>query len=238
TLNAKAALVAIDEVQRELVNLIEWQMGLNRGYAQILGPVWKRIRAIARAEGRPVRILDIGAGQGAVLRRLHKRGEREGKALELFAADLDPVYVAHVNERFTRDGVPIRAVVADACRMPEVADGAYDIAMHTFLFHHLTPERAAASLAEMDRVSRHGMYIFDLNRGPHVWLGMALGTAPTPHRHARALLHDGLASVRRAYTPGKVRWLLGELGLADRYQVKLQWSPPWMGFAWVLGGRG
>jgi len=225
---------ALDEVRQSNVDLIERMMVVARGYPPIVNPLWRLIREISRREGRAVRVLDIGAGQGAILERLHKRARRSGVDVALAAADLNPGYVRTANERFRRRSLPIEVVVADATRMPEFEEDRFDIAMHTLLLHHLDPEAVAASLLEMDRVARYGAYIFDLDRNALAYAGMWLSTSLVPHRYRRAFVSDATTSVRRSYTPEEVRWFLRELGFGDRYRVRRPMRPPWLGHAWLL----
>lgn len=228
---------SLGEVRNSMVRLIEMHMTLGRGYPQILDPLWRIVRRIAKAEKRAVRILDIGAGQGAVLRRLHKRGRRAGIGLKLTAGDLNPGYVRLQNERFAKEKLPVRAVVADATDLGEFEDGSFDLAMHSFMLHHLAPEQVAASLLEMDRVARFGVYVFDLDRSRAAYAGMTAVSLLTPHKHRRAFLKDSTTSVRRAYTPKEVRWFLERFGLADGYRIARALTPPWRSIVWRLEPR-
>jgi len=225
---------SLEDARAAIVRLIEIHMTLARGYTPILEPLWDLVRRVAAHEGRPVRVLDVGAGQGAVLRRLYRRAEGSGVAVDLAAGDHNPDYVRRQNERFEDEALPIRAVVADATDLSGWEDGSVDIVMHTLMLHHLGPEDAALSLLEADRVAKHGLYVVDVDRSTAARRGFAVAGALTLHRFRRAFRHDANASVRRADTPADARWLLPRLGIAQRYRVLRPPRPPWRKMLWRL----
>ena len=78
--------------------------------------------------------------------------------------------------------------------------------------HHLNGEDAIAFLRELRRVSRLGIVINDLARGPHFWIGAWILTHTiAASRYTR---HDGPLSVRRAWTREEMVDLLRRAGLA------------------------
>lgn len=87
------------------------------------------------------------------------------------------------------------------------------------LLPHLAPTEAAASLAEMDRVSRRGLVANDLfrSRVAHavVWATTRLAKSPMSRR-------DGPLSVLRAYTPEEMESLVRRANLPS---VRVHRSP-------------
>jgi hypothetical protein len=78
-----------------------------------------------------------------------------------------------------------------------------------------------AVLREMRRVARFGVVVNDLRRGVLPLLATAVSAAA--FARSRVPHHDGLVSVRRAYTIEELDRLLADAGLAVRWR-----SPPWM----------
>lgn len=161
-------------------------------------------RAIARGSraagvARP-RILDVGAGAGDVSRRISIRLRREGLDPEMTALDLQWRHLAFGRRR--SGGRPRRAVTGDVFALP-FEDGAVDWVVSTLLFHHFSPEENVRLLREVSRVARHGVAMLDLRRHlVPLWIvslaGRLLFRTPIS-------VHDGMASVRQAYTPQEAR---------------------------------
>jgi SAM-dependent methyltransferase len=91
------------------------------------------------------------------------------------------------------------------------ADNSVDLAMCSLTLHHFAPEPAVALLRELQRVARHGVIVNDIVRS---WPGLLgawlLGRLVSRNRLTR---HDGLVSVRRAYTPAELHVLAQQAGL-------------------------
>jgi ubiquinone/menaquinone biosynthesis C-methylase UbiE len=90
-------------------------------------------------------------------------------------------------------------------------DNAFDVAHASLVLHHLAREDAVAFLRELSRVARLGIVINDLARGRRNWLGAWL-VLHALTRNAWTL-HDGVLSVRRAWTLAEAKELAGEAGL-------------------------
>lgn len=173
------------------------------------------VRAIERLirAGHPTRILDVGTGAGDMPIAFARRG------WQVVAADANAAVLAVTVGRLAE--VPsIEVVDADVLALP-LDDGAVDVAHCSLLIHHFAPEEAVMALREMRRVSRHGVVVNDLRRGPltlaSTWLSvMALGRSHV----TRA---DGMASARRAYTLPELDRLLAAAGLNPRWR-----SPEWL----------
>jgi SAM-dependent methyltransferase len=101
-------------------------------------------------------------------------------------------------------------------------DGAFDVAHCSLLLHHFAPRAAVALLRELRRVSRVGIVVNDLRRG---WLSLAAtGISVALLGRCRATRHDGILSVRRAYTIAELDALLDEAGLVVRHR-SAAWMP-------------
>jgi len=99
---------------------------------------------------------------------------------------------------------------ADGRSLP-YADGSFDVAHASLVLHHLARADAVAFLAELSRVARLGVVVNDLARSRlnvvGAWLVLrALTRNPWT-------LHDGVLSVRRAWTLSEARALAEAAGL-------------------------
>lgn len=164
-------------------------------------------------------VVDVGTGAGDLPLAFAERG------WTVTALDADPAIVAEAAARVARDGRHgavdrVRCLVADASELP-LDDASVDVAHASLLLHHLDSPAAVAALAEMARVARLGVVINDLRRG--VVPLMAVGAAVATLGRCRTTRHDGLLSVRRAYTPAELDELLHATGLRA-----IRRSPPWL----------
>jgi len=139
-------------------------------------------------------VLEVAAGLGEVPRQA--AAQLAGKGIALDITDLDRM-ASHL-----RPGH--RAVVADAVALP-FRNNRFDLVSCSLFAHHLTPSELSRFVEEALRVSRRAVLINDLIRHP---LHLALVYAGFPLMRSYVSRVDGVASVRRAYTPAEVRGIL------------------------------
>lgn len=200
----------------------------------LLPPFWRRritrmiLEARRTRRGRPVRVLDIGAGGGGLLFRLEDWARAHRIPIELHGADYDPAAIAAAQRRAGEEGRRVVFRAADARRLEQFADGSVDVAVTTFMLHHLSPGDAACVLHQLDRVAAVNFFVFDARRTmlavPALWAFLRVGGFDAPTRH------DAMVSLRRSYTPAELGALLGAAGVAN---AKVEAVPP----AWLVATR-
>jgi len=192
------------------------------------------LRWVARAlaglpGGRPVRVLDVGAGGGALAVRLVEWGRRSRRAIRVLALDRDPDS-ARLARAAAAAYPEIAVVCGDASALP-VRRGGVDLVVSVLTLHHLAPENAAGALGEMARAGRLGFVVNDLWRARLgvflVWLTTRLLRC---HRISR---HDGPLSVRRSYSPPEIR-ALAQRARVSRLEVRRY---PWLARVITVGGN-
>lgn len=105
-------------------------------------------RLAASMPARPKRVLDVGAGSGAVLQRLHDQGFGE----ELHAVEISESGLAAIAARKAMGATRIRSVLPfDGIRIPH-PDGAFDLAVLSHVLEHVDHPRLM--LLEIRRVAR------------------------------------------------------------------------------------
>ena len=170
------------------------------------GALARRIIRSARREGltRP-QVLDVGAGAGDGAQRLERRLRAGGLEPRVLALDLQWRHLAF-GRRSSKER-PTRAVAADAFALP-LSDGAIDWAVSTLFFHHFSPEENVRLLRELGRVARHGVAVLDLRR--HTIPLIIVSLLGRLFFRTRVSVHDGMASVRQAYTPEEATRIAAE----------------------------
>ena len=159
----------------------------------------KLIRSVAGATGRNhFSLLEVAAGFGEVPRRASEQLATSGISLDVTLLDRMHSHLQPGN----------RSIVADALALP-FRDESFDLVNCSLFAHHLEPEELRRFGAEALRVSRCSVLINDLIRHP---LHLALVYAGFPLMRSYVSRRDGVASVRRAYTPGEMRQILSPDG--------------------------
>lgn len=172
-----------------------------------------------------LRVLDVGAGDGAALRHLRRWAPACWRFVGL---EVRPQLV-RIARRRCRELRRIRIVGGDALGLP-FRDGAFDVAICTLTLHHFEEVRALAVVREMSRVSRRRVVVNDLERSLPNYAGAVL-LAHTAWRHSRLTRHDGPLSVLRSFSRGELR-AIGRLAGLRRVRVRRRFP-----FRLVLEGR-
>jgi SAM-dependent methyltransferase len=158
------------------------------------------------AEVADPRILELGAGHGALSRRLLE----QHPTARVTVSDVDPESVAAMaaSDLGRHPRAEVRTIDATAI---EAADGAFDVAVFAMSFHHLPPPLAMRVLAEATRVASL-LVIVDLPRPPAPLHLIRLATM-VPLAPFWPFAHDGLISSLRSYSPSAFRELATRAGV-------------------------
>lgn len=172
-------------------------------------------RAVRRAGGGELSIVDIGSGHGDMLRLIHRWAAGRGVKVTLTGVDLNP-WSARAAAEATPPGMSIAYITADLfdyqpARTP-------DIILSSLFAHHLPDAALVRFLQWMEGTARLGWFINDLRRSPIAHALFGAGTAIGPwHRFIR---HDGLISITRSFVEDDWERLLAAAGI-DRARVEV-----------------
>jgi ubiquinone/menaquinone biosynthesis C-methylase UbiE len=139
-------------------------------------------------------LLEIASGLGEVPRGAGEKLKNQGITLDI--TDLDRV-LTHLQRGH-------RSLVADALTLP-FRDSSFDLVSCSLFAHHLQADELQRFVAESLRVCRDALLINDLIRH-HLHLALVYAGFPLMRSHVSRV--DGVASVRRAYTPHEIREIL------------------------------
>jgi hypothetical protein len=178
---------------------------INRWFGGV-GTTRKLIFRVASVTGlKRMTLLEVAAGFGEVPRVAGMQLARKGISLQI--TDLDRV-PSHLQPQH-------RALVADALALP-FRDSSFDIVSCGLFAHHLEPDQLRQFATEALRVSRHAFIINDLIRHP---LHLALVYAGFPLMRSYVSRVDGVASVKRAYTPEEIREIISVAAEGSKLDV-------------------
>jgi SAM-dependent methyltransferase len=163
---------------------------------------------LARAvRGQSLRLLDVGFGDGDMLRRIARWADRRGVAAELVGIDLNP-RSAPAATAHTPDGLPIRYLTGD---YRTFAGQGWDVVISSLVAHHMSRAELVGFLHFMEAEARTGWLVNDLHRHRVAHAGFPLLAALA--RWHPIVRHDGRLSVARAYRPAEWPPLLAEAGV-------------------------
>jgi 2-polyprenyl-3-methyl-5-hydroxy-6-metoxy-1,4-benzoquinol methylase len=157
---------------------------------------------------KSLRILDVGFGDGDMLRSIAQWGARSGVALELVGIDLNPKS-AVVAQAATPKSLQIDWRTGDYAAL---SGEGFDLILSSLVAHHMTYEQLLAFLRFMDKEARLGWFVNDLHRHGFAWMGYPLlARLLLCHRIVR---EDGQLSIARSYRPAEWPPLLAEAGVS------------------------
>ena len=187
-------------------------------YARILGDLdrvnsWTlarrpTLRFLERGIGdlQHFRLLDVGFGQGDMLRAIAGWARRRGVSAELVGVDLNPRSAA-VAKAATPADLPIHYRTGDY----RALEGGFDFVISNLVAHHMTDRQLSDFLAFKEAEARRGWMVNDLHRHSFAYLGFPLLCRLMGwHRVVR---EDGQLSIARSFRPDEWREILEEAGI-------------------------
>lgn len=156
-----------------------------------------------------LKVLDVGFGDGDMLRRIARWAGRRGLATELVGVDLNPRSESAARAH-TPPGLPIRWITGDYA---DLAGQGWDCVISSLVAHHMTRAQLIAFLRFMQAESARGWLVNDLHRHRFAHAGFPL-LARLARWHP-IVRHDGALSIARSYRPAEWPPILAEAGIAD-----------------------
>lgn len=151
------------------------------------------------------RLLDVGFGDGDMLRTIARWAKSRGVTAELIGVDLNPRSLAAAHARTPGDlGITYR--IGDYANQPDD----FDFVISSLVAHHMTHEQLIAFLQFMEARAIKGWFVNDLHRHGFAYSGYPL--LATLMRWHPIVRHDGQLSIARSYRPDEWPQLLAEAG--------------------------
>lgn len=162
---------------------------------------------IARTGAR-LKVLDVGFGQGDMLRRVARWAAKRGVKVELVGIDLNP-RSAPVARAATPADMHIAYRTGDYA---ELAGQGWDAVMSSLVAHHMSDQQLVAFLRFMEAEARLGWLVNDLHRHALPYHGYPL-LARVMGWH-RIVREDGRLSIARSFRPAEWPPILARAGIA------------------------
>jgi SAM-dependent methyltransferase len=157
----------------------------------------------------PFRLLDVGYGDGGILRRIAHWAQRRGIACELVGIDLNARSAAVAQAR-TDPALHIDYRTGDYAAL---AHEPWDIIVSSLVTHHMDDAERMAFLHFMEDRARMGWFVNDLHRHGFAYRGYPLlARLLGVHRIVR---QDGQLSIARSFVGEEWLDMLAAAGIGD-----------------------
>jgi SAM-dependent methyltransferase len=154
-----------------------------------------------------ISLLDIGFGQGDMLRAIARWARNRGKTARLVGIDLNPRSEA-VARGMTNASEPIEYCTGDYA---DLAGEGFDCIVSSLVAHHMTHAQLVAYLRFVEAEATAGWFVNDLHRHGFAHAGYPL-LARLAGWH-EIVRKDGQLSIARSYRPREWLPILAEAGV-------------------------
>ncbi len=169
----------------------------------------------AIGDRKSFRLLDVGFGDGDMLRKIARWAERKGIRADLVGVDLNEKSILAASEVTAAD-LPITYVAGDYQDMAVGNGGeAFDCIISSLVAHHMTHDQLISFLRFMGEEARAGWMVNDLHRHGFAFSGWPL-LAWLMQWHP-IVRHDGHLSIARSFRPNEWPPLLVEAGVGGAH---------------------
>ncbi len=186
-------------------------LGAYHRYFRLLLPA---IRAVTRerADGRPVRLLELGSGSGEMALAMARLARSAGLRVNVEGSDVVPAFVDDANRRARAEDNPARFRVLNAFDLArDLRRGEVDIAFVLQTMHHFSGGQLAKMIAQVGEIGARRFVGADGRRGLFI-------VGALPALCALSLdpyfTHDAFVSARRFHAEAELD-LVGSIAAPD-----------------------
>ncbi len=178
-------------------------------------------------KAREITFIDLGCGDGAMLRVLADVGRSAGRSFNLIGLDANEYTIAHAR-KCSMDYPELSFQKMDVFSSGMNGLG-YDIALATLFMHHFKNEEIEEILRLISSKARIGVVINDLHRSRVAYfLFKIYGSFIRNHM----IRHDGAISILRAFKRVDVKHISTKLGLNS--EIRWKWA---FRYQWIIRTR-
>jgi len=168
----------------------------------------------------PICVAELGTGSGRLGREISDWASQNQFDVNTLLIDISSRHLAVATENIS-DRADIDLIQADALTLP-FANKKIDYFVSSLFLHHFEPDRVTKLLSDLYQSVRNGIIMSDLTRSSLSLFGFRM-IQPVLARHYLTK-HDGLLSIRRAYTRAELLQLAHDAGIKN---VHVYQDYPW-----------
>lgn len=204
---------------------INYWLGGNRITLDGVRQLWAKI-----PPSHQLTLVDMGCGNGDLLRRIAKVARKEGRQVALIGIDAN-VHTVNYARQLSVDFPEI----SYQCLMipsPKFDALRYDIGLCTLFLHHFEDEALLPLLQQITRTAALGVVVNDLHRH---WLAYRLFQLVTLFIPNRMIREDGLTSILRSFRRSDLERYTQQLKSVKSYHIHWRWA---FRYQWLIRTHG
>lgn len=177
----------------------------------------------AHEGSKPIHIIDLGCGNGDMLRMLSNFGKRNGIQLELTGIDANESTIEYAIQK-SADFPNIRYKTMNFFS-EEFNLETYDIALATLVFHHFQFDEIRQLLGQLIKTARLGIVVNDLQRSVWAYYLFRMISIFVKSKKAK---QDGLISILRGFKKQELIQLSKQLNINGTIHWKWAFRYQWI----------
>lgn len=171
-------------------------------------------------------IIDLGCGDGEMLRLLADEARKQKKSLKLIGVDISEKCI--VRAKNLSSTYPEISYIAGDLRMLDPADFSCSILICTLTLHHLSDSQIIEIVNKSLSLVSDSVIINDLHRSKIAFVLFKLVSLFLIR--SKVARHDGLVSIKRSFIQDDFLKYIKHFKI-NRYQIKWKWA---FRFEWIL----
>ncbi|HEX6191987.1 MAG TPA: methyltransferase domain-containing protein [Chitinophagaceae bacterium] len=204
---------AMQQTLKEL-NIVNTRLG---GHAITLKAVKKLTKV-----GEPITICEIGCGGGDNLYAIYKKYSAQNIPVQFIGIDINEQCIAYARQQYPR--LPCNWICSDYA-LVKFEEQKPSIIFSSLFCHHFTDEQLVVMLKWLQKNSKEGFFINDLQRH---WLAFYLIKYITKFFSRSYLVkNDASLSVARSFKKEDWQRLMERAGISD-FRISWQWAFRWL----------
>ncbi|MFY7672115.1 methyltransferase domain-containing protein [Tenacibaculum sp. MEBiC06402] len=171
---------------------------------------------------QPITIVDLGCGNGDLLRIIAKYGRKKGYTFQLLGIDANKFtleYAMQLSKKYPEITYLEQDVLSE-----EFKEQSYDIALSTLFLHHFTNEEIENILEVLQNQAKIGVVINDLHRHKLAYYLFKIITLFIKNKMVK---NDGLISILKGFKKQELKnfakQLKGKSSIVWRWAFRYQW---------------
>jgi len=169
-------------------------------------------------------IVDLGCGNGDILREIAKFGRKRGFKFQLLGIDANQTTIDYAIE-LSKNYPEIKYLKQDVLSA-EFREIKYDIALCTLFLHHFEDDVALNLIQSIVKNARIGLIVNDLHRHPMAYYLFKLLTLPVKNKMMK---EDGLLSILKGFKRKDLQRFANQITFKST--IKWKWA---FRYQWII----
>ena len=180
------------------------------------------IKTILKTQDKTISIIDLGCGNGDMLRKIANFGRKSGFKFQLLGLDANQATIDYANQLSAN--YPEITYLKEDVLSKEFQTRTYDIALCTLFLHHFEDKVALSFIQTILNNSKIGVVINDLHRHPMAYYLFKLLTLAIKNHMVKS---DGLKSILKGFKRIDLERFSNKLNVKStitwRWAFRYQW---------------